>query len=181
MPIWVTILAKFFLNETLTTKKIIGVALSIAGIFVLMNDDFGGNLFAILLALAAAIGWAVSNILMKLKFVGFNLIALTTWQVAAGAIILTIYAAFFVETTAIWTPLSIACIAYNGILASAVAFFLWIYILSRMEASKASVSILGVPVVGVISGVIFLHEPLTLPMLLGMVMILSGIVLVQRS
>lgn len=181
MPIWVTILAKFFLNETLTTKKIIGVALSIAGIFVLMNDDFGGNLFAILLAPAAAIGWAVSNILMKLKFVGFNLISLTTWQVAAGAIILAVYSTFSVDTTAIWTPLSIACIAYNGILASAVAFFLWIYILSRMEASKASVSILGVPVVGVISGVIFLHEPLTLPMLLGMVMILSGIVLVQRS
>ena len=162
-------------------KKLSGVALSIAGIFVLMNDDLNGNLFAILLALAAAIGWAVSNILMKLKFVGFNLIALTTWQVVAGAILLAIYSAFFVDTSAIWTPLSIACIAYNGILASAVAFFLWMYILSRMEASKASVSILGVPVVGVISGVIFLHEPLTLPMVFGMTMILSGIVLVQRS
>lgn len=181
MPIWVTILAKFFLNEPLTAKKILGVTLSIAGIFVLMNDDLSGNLFAILLALTAAMGWAVSNIIMKIKFVGFNLISLTTWQMVAGAIILSVYCACFVDTTAIWTPLSIACIAYNGILASALAFFLWMYILSRTQASKASVSILGVPVVGVISGVIFLQEPLTVLMSVGMIMILSGIVLVQRS
>lgn len=181
MPIWVTILAKFFLNEPLTAKKILGVTLSIAGIFILMNDDLSGNLFAILLALTAAMGWAVSNILMKIKFVEFNLISLTTWQMVAGAIILSVYCACFVDTTAIWTPLSIACIAYNGILASALAFFLWMYILSRTQASKASVSILGVPVVGVISGVIFLQEPLTVLMSVGIIMILSGIVLVQRS
>ena len=180
MTIWVTILAKFFLNEPLTAKKILGVTLSIAGIFILMNDDLSGNLFAILLALTAAMGWAVSNILMKIKFVGFNLISLTTWQMVAGAIILSVYCACFVDTTAIWTPLSIACIAYNGILASALAFFLWMYILSRTQASKASVSILGVPVVGVISGVIFLQEPLTVLMSVGIIMILSGIVLVQR-
>lgn len=118
---------------------------------------------------------------MKIKFVGFNLISLTTWQMVAGAIILSVYCACFVDTTAIWTPLSIACIAYNGILASALAFFLWMYILSRTQASKASVSILGVPVVGVISGVIFLQEPLTVLMSVGIIMILSGIVLVQRS
>ena len=181
MPIWVTILAKFFLNEPLTPKKLFGITLSMAGIFLLMNDDVSGNFFAIMLALAAAIGWAVSNILMKIKFVGFNLISLTTWQMVAGAIILAVYSVLKVDTTAIWTPLSIACIAYNGILASALAFLLWMYILTQMQASKASVSILGVPVVGVISGVIFLHESLTVLMIVAMTLILSGIVLVQRS
>lgn len=181
MPIWVTILAKFFLNEPLTAQKLFGVVLSIAGIFLLMNDDVSGNFFAIMLALVAAIGWAVSNILMKIKFVGFNLISLTTWQMVAGAIILAVYSVLKVDTSAIWMPLSVACVAYNGILASALAFLLWMYILTRMEASKASVSILGVPVVGVISGVIFLQEPLTPLMIVAMIMILSGIVLVQRS
>ena len=181
MPIWVTILARIFLNEKISAKKIFGVALSICGIILLMADDLSGNFFAILLALSAAIAWAISNIMMKIKFVGFNLISLTTWQMTAGAILLTIYSTFFIETSAIWTPSSIACIAYNGILASALAFFLWIYILSKMEASKASVSILAVPVVGVIGGIIFLNEPLTLVMTIGMAMVFTGIVLVQRS
>lgn len=182
MPIWVTILAKIFLNESLTLQKIIGIALSITGIVLLLNDDLNGNVFAILFALSAAIGWAISNIIMKIKFVGFDLISLTTWQMTAGAIILTIYSLIFVDfSSSIWSLTSIACIAYNGILGSALAFFLWIHILTHMEASKASVSILGVPVVGVISGIIFLNESLTLLALIGMLLILFGIVLVQKS
>ena len=181
MPIWVTILAKFFLNESLNAKKIIGISLSIAGIFILMNDDISGDFFAIFLAISAAVGWAISNIIMKIKFVGFNLISLTTWQMTVGAIMLAIYTIFFVDNSATFTPISIACIAYNGVMASALAFFLWMYILANMDASKASVSILGVPVVGVICGIIFLNEPLTLMMTAGMILILIGIVLVQKS
>ena len=181
MPIWVTILAGIFLDEKLSAQKIFGVALSICGIFLLMADDLGGNFFAILLGLSAAFSWAVANVIMKIKFKGFNLISLTTWQMTAGAILLTLYSAMFVDTSANWTLTAIACVAYNGILASALAFFLWIYILSKMEASKASVSILAVPVVGVIGGIIFLNEPLTLVMTIGIAMVFTGIVLVQRS
>lgn len=181
MPIWVTILARIFLNEKLSAQKIFGVAISICGVFLLMADDLGGNFFAILLGLSAAFSWAVANTIMKIKFKGFNLISLTTWQMTAGAILLTIYSAIFVDTAANWTLTAIACVVYNGVLASALAFFLWIYILSKMEASKASVSILAVPVVGVISGMIFLNEPLTFVMTIGMVMVFSGIILVQCS
>ena len=181
MPIWVTILARFFLDEKLTRQKIFGVALSVAGVFLLMNSDIGGNFFAVLLGLSAALSWAVANVIMKIKFKGFNLISLTTWQMTAGAVMLAIYTAFFVETSATWTITAAACVAYNGVLASALAFFLWIYILNNMEASKASVAILAVPVVGVTAGIICLGEPLTLIMLAAMIMILSGIVLVQKS
>ena len=181
MPIWVAILAKFFLNERLTTKKVFGIALSITGVFMLMNDDSDGHLFAVFLALSAAFGWAISNVIMKAKLTKCNAIALTTWQMVAGALMLVVYTFNFGDTTAEWTLISIACLAYNGIIASAFAFFVWVYVLEHMEAGKASISVLGVPVVSVISGVIFLNEPLTLFMILGMLMILSGIILVQHS
>ncbi len=181
MPMWVTILAAFFLNEKLTKKKIFGVALGIIGIGVLMNVEISGNFSAMLIALSAAIFWALGNILMKAKLAQCNPIALTTWQMVVGAILLVIYAATFGEVRADWTPTAIACLLYNGILASAFAFFLWVYILRNMEASKASISVLGVPVVGVLGGVICLGEPLTLSMLIGMLMVLSGIFLVQHS
>ena len=182
MPIWVTLLARFFLNESLTAQKIIGVIISIVGISILMNADITGNIYAILLALSAAIVWAVSNIIMKWKLAGCDPIPMTTWQMVAGAVSLTVYTFLFDDFTNVqWTPLSIACVLYNGILASALAYFLWFHILSHMQASKASVSILGVPVVGVISGIICLNETLTLTMTIGMILILFGIVLVQKS
>lgn len=38
---------------------------------------------------------------------------------------------------------------------------MWNYLLTQIEAAKAAIAILGVPVVGVISGVLVLDEPMT--------------------
>ena len=74
--------------------------------------------------------------------------------------------------------MAVACLAYNGILASALAFFLWNYVLTRMEASKASIAVLAVPVVGVVCGILFLGERLYVSTAAGMVLILAGIILI---
>lgn len=181
MPIWVTILAKFFLNESLTRKKIFGIILSVFGVGILMNVDISGDFSAMLMALSAAIFWAIGNVIMKAKLSKLNPISLTTWQMTTAAIMLAIYTAIFTDAQATWTFTAVATLLYNAVIASSLAFFLWAYVLANMEAGKASISVLGVPVVGVISGVIFLGEPLTLTMVFGISMVLAGIFLVQHS
>ena len=181
MPIWVTILARFFLNESLTRKKIFGIILSVFGVGILMNVDISGDFSAMLMALLAAISWAVGNVIMKAKLSKLNPISLTTWQMTSAAILLAIYTATFGTAEVTWTFTAVATLLYNAVIASSFAFFLWAYILANMEAGKASISILGVPVVGVISGVIFLGEPLTLTMVFGILLVLAGIFLVQHS
>lgn len=181
MPIWVTILAAIFLNEKLTFKKIFGISISIFGVAVLMNINLTGKFSAIILALLAAIAWAIGNVIMKAKLSNCNAVIMTTWQMVVGAVILAIFSIVHGDHLALWTPISVACILYNAVIASAFAFFLWVYILNHMQASKASISVLGVPVVGVLSGVIFLGEPLTLSILVGMCMVLAGIFIVQHS
>ena len=181
MPVWVTILAYFFLREPLTKKKILGITISILGVAVLMNINLTGKFFAILLALSAALAWAVANVIMKAKLSKCEPITMTTWQMVVGAIFLVIFSAVQGNHLVYWTPISVACLLYNAVIASAFAFFLWVYVLEHMQASKASISVLGVPVFGVLGGVIFLGEPLTLSMVVGMLMVLAGIVLVQHS
>ena len=181
MPVWVTILAYFFLKEPLTKKKIFGIAISVFGVAVLMNINLTGRFTAILLALSAAVAWAVGNVIMKAKLSKCEPISMTTWQMAVGAVMLAIYSATFESHLVLWTPLSVACLLYNAVIASAFAFFLWVYILEHMQASKASISVLGVPVVGVLGGVICLGEPLTFSILVGMCMVLAGIFIVQHS
>lgn len=181
MPIWVTLMAGFFLQEKLTRKKIFGVLLSVIGVGVLMNVDVSGNFLAMFLVIVGAIAWAASNVIIKAKLSECNPVVLTTWQIVSSAVVLLIYSALFVEGNVTWTPMAVACLAYNGILASALAFFLWCYALANMEASKASIAVLGVPVVSVISSVFCLDEPLTLSMAIGIFMVLTGIVIVQHS
>ena len=175
MPMWVAVLAQFFLGESLTVRKIFGILVSLAGLALLMNADMSGNLETILFALFGAFLWAAANVIYKKKLTKCNMTVYNTWQMTVGAIVLILISLATGQDTGQWTTASIACLVYNGILASALAFFLWSYILSRMEAGKAAVSILAVPVVGVLGGVLFLGEPLTVFRAMGMLLVLSGI------
>ncbi|MBR3260056.1 MAG: EamA family transporter, partial [Firmicutes bacterium] len=60
----------------------------------------------------------------------------------------------------------------------AIAFFIWNYVLTNMEAGKASVAMMAVPAVGVLSGILILGEPMTLSRGLGMAAIIVGILTV---
>ena len=190
MPIWVTIMAHFFLQESLTLRKAAGIAVSTIGLFILMNIDSLGHTGAILAVLGASVSWAAASIIMKLQARAMirsgekeecSLIQYTTWQMVAGALSLLLYMGLTGSGHIDWNPVSIAYLLYNGILASAFAFFLWNYILSHMEAGKASVTILAVPIVGVVSGIVILGEPMHLTTLLGMLLILSGIYYIVRQ
>ncbi|MBO5651672.1 MAG: DMT family transporter [Selenomonas sp.] len=181
MPIWVAILARVFLQEKLSGRKVAGIVLSISGLGLLLNVESSGDWYAIMLALSAAMVWAVGNVAMKGKLMGCDLTSLTAWQMTVGAVVLAVYNVFVGEWYAEWNALSIACVAYNGALASAVAFMLWCYLIKHMEASKAAISSLAVPVVGIVSGIVFLGESLTLAMGMGMLLVFAGIVLAQKG
>ncbi|MGN0918075.1 MAG: DMT family transporter, partial [Oxalobacter sp.] len=127
MPIWVAILARIFLKESLTFKKIAGIAISFTGIGILMNIEVSGNLWAILLGISVAVIWAISSIIMKAKLMACDIMSLTAWQMTAAAVTLIGYTIITGAFDAQWTLLSIGCVAYNGILASAMAFLLWCY------------------------------------------------------
>jgi len=175
MPLWVTIMAHFLLGERLTTRKIVGVAMGMIGLATLLNVSGGGNWWAIALTLTGAVAWAFSSILVKLKFQQYNILRYTTWQMVVGAVILLIYSTLFEQGSIQWGWIAVGCLVYNGVLASALAFYLWTYILSSTEASKASISVLMIPIIGVLAGVIFLNETLYWNTVVGMLLILSGI------
>ena len=71
--------------------------------------------------------------------------------------------------------LAVGTLLYNGLIASALAFLLWNYILTHMEAGSASIAVIGVPAVGVLSGVVVLHEPMSWPIAFGMALVFIGI------
>ncbi len=187
MPVWMSILAYFILHETLTKRKILGIVLSMVGMYVLMDVEIVGDITGLLLTIGGAIAWAIAAVIVKYQDKVMHrqqqketctMIQYTTWQIAAGALFLWVYAMLFEQGQVTWTPMAVSCLAYNGVLASALAFFLWNYILTKMEASKAGVASLGVPVVGVICNVIFMHEAVHWNTAVGMVLILAGIFLI---
>ena len=178
MPIFAAVMAHFLLGERLTWRKGAGIVLAIAGMAVLMDVHAGGDVTAICIGLLSAVFWGLASIFVKLKLADVNPISLTTWQMVCASLSLLAYTAIVPQGEFVWNAESVLCLIYNGVLASALAFFLWSWILQHIEVSKASVAVLAVPVVGVVGGILCLGEPMTLHIFFGMIMIMAGIYIV---
>ena len=180
-PLWTAILAHFALNERLTRIKLFGVLLAMVGLYVLMGVQGVDDLSAALIIIAGAMVMAVSNIVVKLRLSKCDMVQLTTWQMVFGALTLILYSTFVPQGEINWCLPAVLCVLYNGALASALAFFLWNYVLTHIEASSASIATLVAPVVGVLGGVVFLGEPLTIYIVAGIALIFAGILIVVRK
>ena len=178
MPVFAAVMAHFLLGERLTWRKGAGIVLAIAGMAVLMDVHAGGDVTAICIGLLSAVFWGLASIFVKLKLSDVNPISLTTWQMVCASLSLLAYTAIVPQGEVIWNTESVLCLIYNGVLASALAFFLWSWILQHIEVSKAAGAVLAVPVVGVVGGILCLGEPMTLHIFFGMIMIMAGIYIV---
>lgn len=181
MPVFAAVMAHFLLGERLSWRKGVGIVLAIAGMAVLMDVHAGGDVTAICIGLLSAVFWGLASIFVKLKLSDVNPIFLTTWQMVCASLSLLAYTAIVPQGEVVWNTESVLCLIYNGVLASALAFFLWSWILQHIEVSKASVAVLAVPVVGVVGGILCLGEPMTLHIFFGMLMIMAGIYIVVTN
>ncbi|MEC1718686.1 DMT family transporter [Schinkia azotoformans] len=182
MPLFLSIMAhRWIPGERLTSRKTFGILIGIVGLFTAMNIHEGGAIWAVLLALSSAISWAIANLLFKLKLKHCDTIQFTTWQMTIGAIGLLIYTLSFEHGEAHWGLMPVVYILFSGVIASSLAFVMWNHILRHTQASTASISLLLVPIVGVISGYIFLNENLSIVTLVGILLVLVGIWIVNRN
>ncbi|MEH7119478.1 DMT family transporter [Neobacillus vireti] len=182
MPLFLSLMAHYFIPlEKLTASKTSGILIGIFGLFIAMNIHFGETIWAPILALSSAVTWALSSIIFKKKLRGCDTVQFTTWQMGAGALGLFLYSFSFEHGQSHWSLMAVGYLLYSGILGSALAFVIWSHILSKMEASKASISLLIVPVVGTLSGFLFLKENLTAITLLGIFFVLLGVWLVNST
>ncbi len=180
-PLWTAILAHFTLNERLTRLKCFGIFLAIVGLYVLMGLQGVDDLGAAFIIILGAMIMGVSNIIVKLKLSKSNMVQLTTWQMVFAAIVLVGYSSLVPQGEINWCLPAVLCVIYNGALASALAFFLWNYVLTHIEASTASIATLVAPVVGVLGGVFILGEPFTVQIVIGIILIFAGILIVVKK
>lgn len=65
MPIWIAVLAPLFLGEKLSTPKLVAIALGLIGVVVIVRPATGSIDPGQLIALASAVGFAISVVLTK--------------------------------------------------------------------------------------------------------------------
>jgi drug/metabolite transporter (DMT)-like permease len=158
MPVWAVPLSMWVLGERLTSRKLLGLTLGMAGLALLVGDVFASP--GTLLVLGAAISWAIGTVLQKRYPMAMPNGAYTAWIMLLGGVPIFAGALLFDDLGALrgvglWPALGVA---YNVIVAFAFAHWAWIKIATSVPVTVFSISMLIIPVVGVLSGMLFLGE-----------------------
>ena len=176
-PIFIPILAALFLHERITPAKIACVALSMAGVVVIVGVDGTVDASGALLMLASVFLWSTASIIIRRVSGRYD-----PMQIALIAILCAL--PFTVGWSLIelqsapcsFTLESVLAVLYMGVLGTAVTHSLWNYSLRVMDASFCSMFYPMQPLVSSILGVLFLHEAVTPGFVIGALMICCGIV-----
>ncbi|HET9028976.1 MAG TPA: EamA family transporter [Candidatus Aquilonibacter sp.] len=182
MPLWVSLIAWPVLGERLTPLHGLSIAVAFAGILCMIGPRHQIGLPEVL-AILAGLSWAVGIIIAKRlqRSQPVDLFGLTMWQLLFGGIVLTVVAILLPQHHVAWTVPYALAVVYNVVLATALAYFLWIFILDELPARDASMGTLANPVVGVIAAWIQLGERPTLLAGVGMLLVLAGLVVLSLS
>ena len=179
------LLAWIFLpNERITAQKIIAVAVGIIGLAVIFIDQlrvenwmaFAGCVAIVVGAYAAA----QASILVKAKAAAIHPASLVFCQMLCGLPAIIIYSLVREGNpfTFHWTWRSIVCVLYLAVLGTVAAFWLYYWLLSKIESTKAMMISLVTPLIAVIVGAIVLGETLPPQTAFGGLLIIASIGLI---
>jgi drug/metabolite transporter (DMT)-like permease len=181
--LWTAPLAAIFLHERLTSLRLMGLALGTVGLFTLLEPwslDWGDTQFLIgtAMLLVAAIGNASTTVHIRgHRWIG-SPIELMPWQLGLAAIpIAALAVALEGAPDVTWTAGTIAIVAYQVLLGSAFGLWGLLTIGRSLPAITANLSVMAVPVVGLATSVVFVDEPLTVWVVVGLILVLGGVAL----
>lgn len=161
MPLWTLLFAWFFLRERVRGLQWMAIALSIAGLLLILDvQHLHGTIVSKVLALLAGICWAGGAIIAKRvrQTVKLDLLSFTVWQIVAGAIPLLLAALLVPSPPIVWSKAFIFAVVYNAVPGTAIATLLWLYVLNRLSAGTAGLGVLLNPVIGVLAAWVQLGE-----------------------
>jgi drug/metabolite transporter (DMT)-like permease len=183
-PMLVGLLAWMILGESLSLAKIVGLILGFSGIVAVSSGSISGNVSAAGVAFGAgsALSWALGTVFFKRYEARIS----TMWAVGIpfviGGTALTLFG-FAIESWSEVSPTAtlFASLSYVSLVEIALAWLIWFGLVRTGEASRVAVYVFFVPLVSILVGTIFLDERLTLPLLVGSALIVTGIYAVNRS
>ena len=178
--IMAVVISTIWLKVKLNIFQIMGVFIGLFGIVVLANPD---NVYistkATIFCLGAAFCYALSaNYIQKFAH-KTNTIVLIGWSLVLASIFLLPLTIFnlpsqFPSNNAIFS------ILWLGVISTGIAFLGYVRLIEKVGAVKTSTVAYFIPVFGVIWGYVFLGEPITLQILIGMMLILAGIIFTNK-
>jgi drug/metabolite transporter (DMT)-like permease len=189
LPVSTAVMAYFFLGERMTLVRWISFALAIAGVLECSGIDWnelnmtsGKFLIGNLLIFASVNGSAFYNVYSKkllTRYTPLQVLLYSYYAVIAFLLPITVY----LEPEGLRNLPHFTPGVWGGLLALAIfqyclSMVIFLTVLTRLDATQASLSNYLIPFFGVIIAAVVLHERLTMYMVLGGLLVLGSTLLV---
>jgi drug/metabolite transporter (DMT)-like permease len=187
VPLFTIIIAHLTLSDDrMTRRRIVGLLVGFFGVLVLVQKDLrflasgdAGVHMALLgqgAMILSSVFYAASNVYGRAKFRGVSPIYQAFYtMLAADAVMWIVTPAVESPFTLPTGPLTWAAIAWLGTLSAGLAYLLFYKLLHEIGPTRVATVTYTIPVVGVTLGVVFLHEALTWQLIVGTLLIVSGV------
>jgi probable blue pigment (indigoidine) exporter len=184
------VLAWPLLADRPTLLPAIGAALGFAGVAVMLlggtegGDDgaSGGGIhgLGVVASIAAMLMSSVGFILTKKWAVDQKTLAVTSWQLIAGGLLIVPFAVAVEGGMPQLDPPAVLAFGYVTVVATALAFVAWFTGLRHLPAGTVGLIGLLNPVTGVLLGTLLAGETFGWPQAFGTALVLVGVVIGQR-
>ncbi|MGW3953143.1 EamA family transporter [Streptomyces sp. NPDC004752] len=179
-PLTMMLIAWPLVSERPRTAHLAGAAIGLGGVcLMLLTGVEGVSVPGVLASAAAMLVSSFGHILAKRWSAGTDVLASTAWQLTAGGLFLLPVAAAVEGPPPALSPPTLLAFGYVTLVATALAFAAWFHGLRHLPAGTVGLIGLFNPVTGVLLGIVFAGEVLTVRQLCGLALVLTGVVLGQ--
>ena len=192
-PVLIAIVASFVLKERLTGTKILGFVSGLAGIITISilspNTQVLNRPLGVTLVFGGATAYALYTVILR-RFIAANRannngsqqssLSILSWISLFGWFFLIPFSLLEAPWTYNWDPGSWLGILYLAILSTVIGYFLYIEGVSKIGAGRSGIFGNLVPVFGVLTSFLLLGENLSPWTAVSFLLILAGVLLVNR-
>lgn len=186
MPMWAAAMSVVFLGERVNMVLISSLLTGMCGLAVLFYDQSGAFLaepLGVVFMLGAALSWAAGTVVLKAREWATPRLTQATWMLACSAPPAVAISVLFespwqlaMPPASIWLTL-----IYHIVFPMVVCYAIWVYLVARLPVSVVTLGTLLIPIVGVISASLLLHEPVSVAKLAALLLVLSSIAIALSS
>ena len=176
----------FVPGERLVPGQWAGVLLAFAGVAVAFSEGFlaaaaSSTLLGDACGMIAGALWASTTVVIRATSLAHASATKTLfYQIAAAALVLPLASWAIGEPGVVsLSAFALASLAYQSVIVGFASLLVWFWLLRRYLAARLGVLSFLTPMFGVVSGVVFLSEPLTPHFVAGALLVAAGIVLVN--
>ncbi|MFK7816463.1 MAG: DMT family transporter [Gammaproteobacteria bacterium] len=183
-PISTGLLSALFINEkNISSFKVAGMVMGLLGLIVIFGTSNQLNaqvLWGVFAVFVSTFTHSLSAVLIKRINAPISGVEASLGGLTVAVPILLLSLLFSGKAVPIDMPTyAWASILYLGVIATALGFTLYYYILKNLEAIRVSMITLITPVIALLLGGVLNNEPLTASILIGVALVVIGLAMFQ--